>query len=273
MSPVQILKNKTRKIRQWPQKFCRQLYASFPNLMGHMIHGSPVQLYRHDAQFTTAVSFNHFIEFFSNIPKMTITADIEVFCKDGKLLGKKSFTLEKKGSFQFLLSDLFENLDQYGLFSVSMTVLNGYIPELSYLGILYPQYMTILIPTDQLSSAQMIHSHKLKQGHLWTKRSLKRESSNIEISDQIQKLDFYFLNSSASPLLAQLDIHSAKDGRKIQTLATKIPGYGTGLVTVDPQNLEGNTFCFEYHFDRNVDHKKPILFRQFLDQSWSCNHT
>lgn len=273
MNLAKDLKKTLRQVRQWPIRFRQNLYSQFPQILGHQVHGSPVQLYRHDEQFTTALSFNHFVEFFSNVPKLDITVKIEAFDLLGRSLGQRKISLNKKGSFQFLLSDLYEKLDRYGLFSVSMKTENGFIDDLAYLGTFYPQYMTVLIPKDQLSSPQMIHSHKLRQGRILVSRTLRRGSSDIEISQGIQKLQFYFLNSSKSQLNARLDIFSGTDGSNLTEQEIKIPGYGIGLIEINPQQIGGSVYRFEYQFDRNVDHKKPIVFRQFSDQSWSCNHT
>ena len=267
------IKKTLRQIRRWPTTIRHQLYQKFPDMLGHQVHGSPVQLYRHDQTFTTAVSFNHFIEFFSNLPRMNLSVIIEAFDKNGKSLGEKKLSLNQKGSFQFLLPELFPNLDSYGLFSVGMRVENKFIQELSYLGTLYPQYMTIFVPQDQVSAPQMIHSHKLRQGKVLVSRTLRRLSSDIETSQGILGIDLYFLNSSASRLKAQVDIFSGTDGKKLQSQPVNVPGYGIGHVHLNTLELNAPSFRFEYEFDRNVDHKKPILFRQFSDLSQSCNHT
>ncbi|PIS11930.1 MAG: hypothetical protein COT73_01305 [Bdellovibrio sp. CG10_big_fil_rev_8_21_14_0_10_47_8] len=266
-----------RKVKGWPSLVTHRLHEKFPEMLGHEVQGIPVQLYRHDQNFHTVLSFNHFVEFFSGIPKLDLRVQVEAFSHKGRSLGRNEIVLQRQGALQVDLSGLFPDLDHFGLFSVEMKVRPKFIPELSYLGTLHPHFMTVFLPQDKLSSPQMIHSHKLRQGHLLMPRLHRRPSSLLEPIGDLQNLEFYFLNSSASLINAQLNIFDSGSGQQLGARKMKIPGYGVQQIRLAEKDLADHAkdtmYRFEYLFDRSVDHKKPILFRQFKNQIWSCNHT
>lgn len=273
MSLQNNLKKNIRSILSIPRNLKHQLHEKFPRILGHEVIGTPVQLYRHDSIFTTAISFQHFVHFFSNFDQMSVVIQLEAFDRMGKSLGTRDFTISKKGSKQILLSTLFNHLDQYGMFSAEMKVLNGYFSEISYLGSLHPQYMTLYLPQDQKSSVQMIHSHKLRQNFVPLTRSLIRSSSFIHSWENCAQAEIYFINSCRSKIHVKADFQSLQSPDKKIHIENEVPGYGVGFSAINRESFPDSIYGLEYTFDRNVDHKKPILFRKYIDGTWNCNHT
>jgi hypothetical protein len=273
MSLKSEVRQTLKKIKNSPERFKNFLHQKWPQQFGHQVRSELVQLYKNDSDFTTALSFNHFIEFFSSKPQINLQVSVKAWTRDGKALGTKTVQINSKGAFQVLLKDLFPNLDAYGLFAVGMKLTPKYSPELEYLGVLSPQFMTIFIPTQSPSAPQMIHSHKIKQGFLLMPRQHVRKSSDIEPLTGLKDLELYVLNSSASALQAEVHVNSMQTGTELQKRTVNIPGYGVQKVSLDPNQLQASEIGFAYAFNRSVDHKKPILFRRFENGSVSCNHT
>lgn len=267
------IRQRLRQLKNSPEQLKNFLHQKWPAQFGHQIRSELVQLYRNDSDFTTALSFNHFIEFFSSNPHVHLTVKVRAWDQKGNSLGSQQIQIHSKGAFQVLLKDLFPKLDSFGLFAIGMKLTPKYLPELDYLGVLSPQFMTMYIPTESPSAPQMIHSHKIKQGHLLMPRQHTRKSSDIESLDGLKGLELYVLNSSASNLKAEVNVHNMKDEKVIVQKGLQLSGYAVQKISLDPQNLPANQVGFSYSFNRSVDHKKPILFRRFENGSISCNHT
>ena len=273
MSLKSKIRQGLRQIKNGPEKIKSFLHQKWPAQFGHQIRSELVQLYRNDSDFTTALSFNHFIEFFSSHSHIHMTVKVRAWDRHGQNLGVQQIQIQDKGAFQVLLKDLFPKLDSFGLFSVGMKLTPKYSPELEYIGVLCPQFMTMYIPTQSPSAPQMIHSHKIKQGHLLMPRQHTRKSSDIETLSGLKSLEIYVLNSSASKVKAEVHVHNMKDEKVILQQGLNLPGYAVQKVSLDPQTIAANQVGFSYSFNRSVDHKKPILFRRFDNGSVSCNHT
>lgn len=265
-----------RKLKNSPGLLKHQLHTQWPQIFGFEVKGELVQYYRNDSIFKTALSFNHFVEFFTKYTQMRIEIFVQAYSRSGQHLGKGSFKIQGQGSLQIPLETLIPNLDDFGLFSVSMKIEPHFVPELDYVGALSPQFMTILIPQDGKSAPQMLHSHKMKQGRFVMKRNHQRSSSHLELITDLEDLEIFFLNSGGAEMLAGLEILDSATGKKIEESHFQIPAYGSKSVKLSSQDLQRQdtrAITFRYLFNRSVDHKKPILFRHFKSGVYSCNHT
>jgi hypothetical protein len=264
-----------REVKNSPAKLKHHLHSQWPEIFGHEIKAELVQFYRNDSLFTTILSFNHFVEFFTKYSDMKMEVFVTAYTRTGSLAGKGSFTLQSRGVFQKNLSELIPNLDDYGLFSVRMKVTPRYVPDINYMGALSPQLMTAFQPLDGKSTSQMIHSHKTKQGPFVLKRNHTRASSLIELIDDLKSLHSFYINSGGAPLHAGLDILDADTGNLLWQTDFDIAAYGISKVLIPVEELKKKTsaITFRYHYNRSVDHKKPILFRESLNGIYSCNHT
>lgn len=258
-----------------PQVVRHKVYQAFPSFLGFEINNNLLQLYRNDDVFRTAFSFNHFIEFYSQLPDLEMLVSIRAYDRLGKLLGKKSFSIYKKGATQFFLNDLFSNLDEYGLFSVALKLRPSYVKSLFYLGAIAPQFMTLFVPLNENYSSQMVHSHKHQQGHLWLPRNHVRHSGHVEILKDVRRIHIFVLNSCRSEIKFKVQILDTQTNGLVIERTASIRGYSTVCLEFSRNDFQNSVegLLFKYFYNRSVDHKKPIIFRQFTNENWSGNHT
>lgn len=270
---MKIVKKYLRHFRQLPARLKSFVHSRIPGIFGFETSNAMVQFYRNDTVFKTLVSFNHFIEFFTEYPDLEIEVVVRVYSRIGIQLSPANFHL-KQGAKQFFLEQLVPDLDEYGIFSLEFKLHPRYVEELNFLQKLSCQFMTIYVPQDELSAPQMIHSHKEIQGKVWVKRELLRKSNSIEQLKDLSTLQFYFLNPSRSPVqmrLVGIDLKTRQPFCNKSFLAQPYSCNQIELADGDFSTIEN--IYFIYQFNRNISHKKPILFRKFRSNQWSCNHT
>ena len=258
-----------------PQLLQHKVYQNFPSVFGFEIKNNLVQFYRNDAIFKTVFSFNHFIEFFSQFPDLDMKVSLQAYDRFGCSLGLQSFTLSKKGAAQIFLNELFVGLDEYGMFSASLKLKPNYLEKLFYLGTIAPQFMTLYIPLNENNSPQMVHSHKHQQGYLWTPRNHVRHSGHVEILKDLNKFQVFVLNSCNSRLNFKMQLFNSRTNEWVGERKVDIEGYATACLTFNRSEFENSVegLSFKYYYNLSVDHKKPIIFRHFKNNNWSCNHT
>lgn len=274
LSPELI--NYLRKVKNFPKTARHELHKKWPQVFGLEVTENLVQFYRNDDVFRTMLSFNHFIEFFSQNKGVSVRFKIQAYKKNGHPCGTTAIDLHTQGVRQVFLDELFPQLDTYGIISVNMVLTPKYHPDLKYLGALSAQFMTVYAPKDQVSAPQMVHSHKRQQGYLPFRKKHPRLSSHFENIRDSQVVQFYVLNSSHSSLITEIKmIHPEKNTLLLQK-DVEVPGYGCCVVELNRQDLielNVDSCLLHYDFNRSVDHKKPIIFRKTISGSWSCNHT
>jgi hypothetical protein len=244
-------------------------------VFGNNTNKNLIQLYRNDSLFKTIVSFNHFINYFSDYKKSKIIFYITAYNKIGKICGDSSFCLNLRGSNQFRLDDLINTLDDFGIFSVSIKIYPRSIKDISYLGTLSPQFMTLYEPQDKVSSIQMVHSHKKLHGFSLFPYNGSRSSANIEYSNNLKALNFYVLNSSLNKLNYSILLCDPKKGKVLRKISFMISAYGCKKVELNRNMLDQfpGLMLIKYEFDKPLSHVKPIVFRLTKMNLWSSNHT
>lgn len=270
---IKSVKKYLRQLREQPARIKSAAHVRFPQVFGFEVSKPMVQFYRNDSVFRTLLSFNHFIEVFAEYQGLTLDVRVEAFDRSGQSLGVQTFKIEA-GARQFYLEQLFKNLDEYGMFTLAFKLDPAFVDELSFLQKLSSQFMTVYVPQDSKSAPQMVHSHKEQQGSIWLSRNLKRRSSSIESFGDIKKLEFYFINPSASEVdveLAGMSLNHSSSPLK-QNFKTK--PYSCVKIEWPVEVLANeDSMAFVFTYNKNINHKKPIVFRQFQSDIWSCNHT
>lgn len=270
---LKSVKKYLRTLRSQPGKIKSQAHIKYPNIFGFETSGPMVQFYRNDEVFQTLVSFNHFIEAFTDFSKINVEVQVQAYDRNGNACGAQKFSL-RLGAKQFYLHDLIKNLDAFGMFSLAFKLHPSFVEELEFLQKLSCQFMTIYVPKDGVSAPQMVHSHKELQGKIWLSRELIRRSNSIENLNAIVELQFYFINPSASFVETEL-IAESLDSSEVQLREKFLtPPYSCYQVILNSNHFQvTNALGFTYKYNKNINHKKPIVFRKFKSGQWSANHT
>lgn len=272
-SGMKLLKKYLRTLRAYPGNIKSQMHVKYPETFGFETSKPMVQLYRNDSIFKTLVSFNHFVEVFTEYEKLTIEVTVQAYNRSGAKLKPEIFVISS-GAKQFYLHDLVGGLDEYGIFSLSFKLKPNFVKELSFLQKVSCQFMTLYVPQDEISAPQMIHSHKEIQARIWLSRTLQRKSNSIEPMADLTALQFYFVNPSASMVETDL-VGFRSDNNQIATQKhfRALP-YSCIRVELAPKDFIGiDALGFTFKYNKNINHKKPIVFRKFRSRIWSCNHT
>jgi hypothetical protein len=271
------LKKFAKKIISIEKNINQEAKIYLSPILGHPKSKPLVQFYRSDEAFRTLVSLNHFISFFSNRTGLDLNFYVQVFSREGKILGKFTQQIKNNGCIQFFLDEYIKNIDEFGLFSISFDLNPKFREDIKYLGQLNGQYMTMYIPRDEYSAPQMIHSHKIFQGLRPYHVVHKRPANHVENLLNLELLKIYTVNSCGSDLNHSIHVLDAETGKFLHKVSSSICGYGANCFTLDGNKLlnesDSGKVSFIYEYDRSVDHKKPIFFRKFKSGIWTANHT
>jgi hypothetical protein len=267
------IKKSLRTLRDKPAQIKTWAHLKFPQWLGFEVSQPMIQYYRNDQIFGTLVSFNHFIETFTGFSDLSLRVFVTAYNRFGKSIGTHEFQINR-GARQFELDKVVSNLDVWGMFSLRFELSPGFVQDLFFLEKISSQYMTIYTPRDGKSAPQMIHSHKTQQGKILLKRRLRRDSRSIESCKNIGNFELFFINPSKSRVDIECQLESLHEQKIIFSKHLSLEGFAAEKIEWSPGNLKENQAVrFIYYFNRNVNHKKPILFRQFKSGAWTCNHT
>jgi len=261
----------------WCDRAATSVRKRLPEWFGLPVLGPYVQLYRHDAMFDTEVSFFNYLSTF--IPGIEHHIDYRVSCLDrqGRKLGSGVISVGPGASAQVPLREIVaRNLDAYGLFHVIAKPRSNDVKFVASIGETTGQFMTLFTPVGHAMAApQIVHSHKAFQ-HIpifWS--PMTRSPHVSEDVSQVQELEFYVLNPQALRMTFGLTVRDCSSAEVLLQRVVQVPGHGVGVVHLDQQRLSklSDPICFDYDFDRQVSHRKPILFRRYPDGVVTCNHT
>jgi hypothetical protein len=235
----------------------------FPSIFGKPIKQNLIQLYRCDTEFNTLISIQNFLSFLVSDNETCIEYIFFVFDRYGNILAKVSRVLNPYEVLNCYLDELVgTSIDEYGMFSVCCDFKNNDI--MKKIGWVSPQFMTIYMPLNINHSPQLIHSHKCINYFPPPMRNITRKSSLVEIGKDIDSLDIFVMNSSKSPLYGNVSIIDQQKFFNLNGLSTAKLNFT--LETDDVFNIYSE-------FDRNVNHKKPLIFRKFKTGQISASHT
>ncbi len=253
------------------------LLARFPGLFGLPVQGPFVQLYRHDDAFTTELSlFNYLSTFLPDI-EQRMTYRVVAHGADGRRLGEGSVELQHGQTAQRALQDIVEApLDRFGLFHVLAQADSADRVQTAAIGATSGQFMTLFYPRDWDAHApQLLHSHKPLQVLPILRSPVVRRPHVTEAVTGLEQLQLFFLNPNPLALTVSLVVIDADSGAAVTQRERRIAGHGAIELAFSADVLKHwpATVAFEYRFDRQVSHMKPILFRTFAGGVATANHT
>lgn len=161
------------------------------------------------------------------------------------------------------LNDLSNNsLDEYGVFTVHCNYESNAIQSL--LGFSSPQFMTIYVPKDINNAPQLIHSHKYINLFTPPKRKITRISSLVENGHDMHSICVFVINSSTASLSGNVTLRDCCEYFHIPRMA---------VAKLDFNSLPRDGFNIASEFNRNINHKKPIIFRRFNSGRVTASHS
>jgi hypothetical protein len=264
------------RLSQRGLRLTSRLKGSFPRIFGLQVRGSLVQLYREDSDIATAVSFANYLSLFAPTAEIAIDVGIRVWDRNGRPIGRASRRVSAKQSFQVPLAEIIgRKPDEYGLFAIDASYAPSFHPDARFLGETTPQFMTLLIPTSDRGSPQMLHSHKELDPFPIPYSPNSRRSPMITDLRGVDRMDLFVLNSSPGALSCTILIRDYADDRVCESRTVSVPARGVHRLVIDPAAMAAKpaSIALQFDFDRTTGHRKPILFRTFSNGTIVGNHT
>lgn len=265
------------KAAAWHDRAMTMMCQRFPSWLGLPVLGPYVQLYRQDKDFSTEVSVFNYLSTF--MPGIEHHIDFRIVCMDrhGRKIGSGVIGVAPGGTAQKRLNDIVAGgLDEYGLFHVMAKPRSQDAETVASIGETTGQFMTLFCPVSTATAApQILHSHKLFQRFPILRSPINRSPHLSEDVATLDLLSFYVLNPQPMRLSFGLTVRECATGTRLLTQSVQVAGHGVGVVRMDRAVMSDweNPVCFEYAFDRQVSHRKPILFRRYPGGVITCNHT
>jgi hypothetical protein len=254
----------------------KTVQLALPSVFGMPIKGSLVQLYREDEQFQTVVSFQNYLSAFVPEENISIIYSVTVYDRMGHRIAHRAREVGRQQTLQLRLTDFVNaQIDEYGLFRVDARYRPRYKQAARFLGQTAPQFMTLFVPCGESSGPQMIHSHKHFEYLPVPKTANSRRSAVVEALSCLRRLELFVLNSSPIRVHGRIEMREVEKDVLWYGEDFEIPGHGVRRIQRDipPQGRAPEAISTILMLDRAIRHRKPIVFRTFVNGVTTCNHT